>query len=135
MHFCAIIIKPITMEIKEARTISGDYLIEKGISDWYSADEYRERTFDGKTILSLEDFKKEYEEWMNANDTWPFFILDPDEFIRTAIIPSTFFEFFEYEEREEMLKLYKSLYNKETQRILESLDTSLYDVVLLDYHN
>ena len=147
MHFCGIIIKEKNISVVEARTLLGNELVNKGIADWFSVDDYRERTFEGKQVVSLEEFLPIIEKWLDElkeikaeekhflNEGWVFSVVIED-FIEELIIPQDFYEFYSLEqERKELINLYVSVYKKAIRKIVNELEQDKYDVVLLDYHN
>jgi hypothetical protein len=136
MHFCAIIIKRKEISVEEARGIVGDFLVAKGKSDWYSKNDYRERTFEGEQTVSLEKFRDIYKKWCDKNDmTWEFCVVDKEHDIGPYFEEESFWNFYREEEYEELITLYNKLYYRKTQELVHKLDASLYDVTLLDYHN
>jgi hypothetical protein len=147
MHFCGIIVKEKNVSVVEARELLGEELVNKGIADWFSVDDYRERTFGEKQVVSLGEFLPIIEEWLNSiqeieeeekyfsNEGWVFSVVEQD-FIKELIIPNDFYEFYSFEqERKELINLYTSIYKKEVRKILNNIDQNQYNVCLLDYHN
>jgi hypothetical protein len=147
MHFCGIIVKEKNVSVVEARELLGEELVNKSIADWYSVDDYRERTFKGKQVISLGEFLPIIEEWLGelkeikaeekyfSNEGWVFSVVEQD-FIKELIIPNDFYEFYSFEqERKKLINLYVSVYKKAIRKILNELEQDKYNVVLLDYHN
>lgn len=151
MHFCGIIIKPIKVSITDARTLLGDELVNRGVADWYSTDDYRERVFDEGRTVPLDKFKVmfEGEEWLAklsvdnerkyfSNDSWAFAVIT-DDYIDELFLAEDFWEFSEYpEHRRKLVTAYVDAYKEATTSIINELlesPTQQYDVVLLDYHN
>lgn len=147
MHFCGIIVKEKSISVVEARELLGEELVNKGVADWFSVNDYRERTFEGKQVVSLKEFLPIIEEWLSSiqdikegekffsNDTWVFSVVSQD-CVNRLIIPNDFYEFYSFkQERKELINLYVSVYKKEVRKILSELEQDKYDVVLLDYHN
>ncbi len=156
MHYCGIIIKGKDVTIKEARTLLGDVLVNRGIADWYSTDEYRERTFDGAQEISLKDFSKIFKEkWLVKdskdvfnNHDWAFGVIK-EGYFDTLLLPTEFYEYFVYGHeltdeqkeikagRELMIKTQERLYELTTVKAIDVLLESdvEYTVCLVDYHN
>lgn len=154
MHYCGIIIKDKRTDIPTARRCLGELLLEKNLCDWYSVDDYRERTFKGKKVIPLAEFKEVFKEWLddykpiNATDEYlsfspyPFCVLDADEdgYCEPTIVllPLETYAFYDYkEEYAELLNVYMKLYKKATMDAIDELLKSNkdYDVCLLDYHD
>jgi hypothetical protein len=135
MHYCGIIIKPKGLDVPTARQLFGDALVEKGVADWFSTDDYRERLFtNNRQVVSLEEFINEH--WMNYKEyCCPICVLSTD-YIEDCIIPSEFWEYYNFkEERNVLLETQHKLYLKAVNLWFTSLDVTKYDVTLLDYHN
>lgn len=148
MHYCGIIIKPKSMSIENAREILGDYLMKIEIADWYSTDNYRERTFEGKQTISVKEFASIFEEsWLEqlfelteedkyiTNPTWAFSIIKDDK----VFAPIRFWEFCDLDDsyRRDLINAYIRAYKAATKKVLKDLlatNAEEYDVVLLDYH-
>lgn len=151
MHYCGIIIKLKETSVVSARTMLGDVLIERGKSDWYSTDDYRERTFEGKKVISLDEFTKIFtEKWLtkpedieeikplyDIND-WAFAVeSDSGGWFDDVIIPSGFYEYYAWvpkekepteeqammiEQRNIMLVAQAKAYYAATVRLLKHLE-------------
>lgn len=142
MHYCGIIIKRKETSIVEARKSLGEVLVERGLSDWYATDDYRERSFaDDKKTIPLAEFKEQFfsEAWLDhdGNDVWPLAILDEEAYIQEMIIPYGFWEMYGVDDyRERLDDLYKDAYVRWCEKYIGKITgVELYDVVLLDYHN
>ena len=141
MHFCGIIIKKKEIDIKEARELFGEILIKQGSCDWYSTDDYRERTFKNKKEKPLSEFIKIFnKEWATEdNFFWDICIInreDEENYISDYIIRADFYEFYDFvEERKKLLEDYRKLYLKAIDKWFSDLNVDDYTVCLLDYHN
>lgn len=149
MHSCAIIIKPITMSVIDARELVGESLVDQGVADWYSTGNYRERTINDKQVASLFEFKTSFKYWIEnikpfatddkfmSNDTWAFYIIN-DEFIEVSLIPYSFWEFHDTPDlRRELLNALIAAYIHTINKHIEKyalMEPNTHDVVLLDYH-
>lgn len=142
MHYCSIIIKDKRVSVEEARTIVGDKLVSLKKADWYSTGDYRERTFKGKQVVSLKEFKELYiNDWLSEENTkekmmWDFGVvvydkdcgnylsifIEKNEFWELAIILPDFYEAYKIHTLDIIDELLRESYND-------------YNVVLLDYHN
>lgn len=142
MHYCSIIIKDKRVSVEEARTIVGDKLVSLKKADWYSTGDYRERTFKGKQVVSLKEFKELYiNDWLSEENTkekmmWDFGVvvydkdcgnylsifIEENEFWELAIILQDFYEAYKIHTLDIIDELLRESYND-------------YNVVLLDYHN
>ncbi len=142
MHYCSIIIKDKRVSVEEARTIVGDKLVSLKKADWYSTGDYRERTFKGKQVVSLKEFKELYiNDWLSEENTkekmmWDFGVvvydkdcgnylsifIEKNEFWELAIILQDFYEAYKIHTLDIIDELLRESYND-------------YNVVLLDYHN
>lgn len=142
MHYCSIIIKDKRVSVEEARTIVGDKLVSLKKADWYSTGDYRERTFKGKQVVSLKEFKELYiNDWLSEENTkekmmWDFGVvvydkdcgnylsifIEENEFWELAIILPDFYEAYKIHTLDIIDELLRESYND-------------YNVVLLDYHN
>lgn len=157
MHYCGIIIKPKSMSIENARKLLGDYLVKIEIADWYSTDNYRERTFEGKQTISVKEFASIFEEsWLEqlsemteedkyiTNYTWAFGIITSISILRIeddkVFSPIRFWEFYDLDDsyRRDLINAYIRAYKVATKKVLKDLlatNAEEYDVVLLDYHS
>lgn len=134
MHYCGVIVKRKNINIETAREIFGDILIDKGVADWYSTDDYRERVFKkGRREIELKEFIK------NKNDynALPICFIDEDGDVFEHMITSEFYEYYDAKnEREILLKAQAEAYEKQLEVIFSRLkDIEDYNVCLIDYHN
>ena len=134
MHACGIIIKPISMSVEDARIQLGDILVDRGLADWYSFKDYRERTFNGKQTIPLKEFVSKPFDTINHI---LFLKQEEEDYLSSRILyENEFFEFYDVPERKQLIKLYNTLYFKQFKLNLKDYESSIddYDVVLLDYH-
>lgn len=155
MHYCSIIIKDKRVSVEEARTIVGDKLVSLKKADWYSTGDYRERTFKGKQVVSLKEFKELYiNDWLSEENTkekmmWDFGVVvydkDYGNYLSIFIEENEFWEFTRFckttlfgDLRVRLIDLYYEAYKIHTLDIIDELlreSYNDYNVVLLDYHN
>jgi hypothetical protein len=62
-------------------------------------------------------------------------VIGKKHYIDEVLYENEFYEFYDMEGRQELVDLYNRLYKQRVAQIVDSLDESKYDVVLLDYHN
>ena len=136
MHYCGVIVKEKQVSVVDARNTLGKKLVEKGIADWFSTDDYRERLFDinneAKQVISLKEFKKEFEDWDTTND---FVIIDRDLHIEGKFLTNKFSDFYGIDGWREFREKFAELHRKAVNSAIAELDEDKYDVCLLDYHN
>lgn len=140
MHYCGVIIVDKNMKLEDARNTLGEVLVNYGKSDWFSIDSYRERLFPGETKdapgrrrITLTEFKANFKHW--AWGASAFAVIGEEHYIDEMLYENKFYEFYDMEGRQELVDLYNRLYKQRIAQIIDSLDESKYDVVLLDYHN
>jgi replicative superfamily II helicase len=144
MHFAGVIIKEKNISVVKAREELGKILIAHELADWYSTGDYRERTFNGKQEISLEDFKIVWEEWKKDDfECMPLILLEVDTsedtpadfeiYISESYIPGGFYEF-SNEYRDRLTALYTEAYIDSIDKLIDTLDVDKYNVCLLDYH-
>jgi hypothetical protein len=140
MHYCGVIIIDKNIKLEDARNTLGEVLVNHGKADWFSIDNYRERLFPGETEdalgrrrITLTEFKANFKHW--AWDSSAFAIIGEEHYIDEVLYENEFYEFYDMEGRQELIDLYNRLYKQRIAQIVDSLDESKYDVVLLDYHN
>ena len=140
MHYCGVIIIDKNMKLEDARNTLGEALINYGKADWFSIDSYRERLFPGETEdapgrqrITLTEFKANFRHWAWGSSA--FAVIGVDHYIDEVLYENEFYEFYDMEGRQELVNLYNRLYKQRIAQIVDSLDESKYDVVLLDYHN
>lgn len=140
MHYCGVIIVDKNMKLEDARNTLGEILVDYRKADWFSIDNYRERLFPGETEdapgrqrITLTEFKANFSHW--AWDASAFAVIGEEHYIDEVLYENEFYEFYDMEGRQELVDLYNRLYKQRVTQIVDSLDESKYDVVLLDYHN
>lgn len=137
MHYCGVIVKRKNIDIETARKIFGDILIKKGIADWYSTDDYRERVFKkGRREIEL----KEFVEIKDNYNALPICFIDENGNVFDQMITSEFYEYYDApEERKELIKAQARAYKVQLNKTLELLSKYSkledYNVCLIDYHN
>lgn len=137
MHFCAVIVHNKTLSVEEVRKIVGDVLVKRGEADWYSTDDYRERTFDGKVSIPFKEFVKKKDSF-SVDEPLVFANIE-DGYIDYLQIPNNFYEIFNHPNRKKILEMYNRAFYDKQMSILDEI--SGYDdvddliVTLLDYHN
>ena len=134
MHYYAVIIKPKKMDIIEARDIFGEILFNHSECDWYSTDT-KDCVFpNGCESISVKEYSLLYEK--NGGYTVHIFILNDEGYDEGLIIPTNFWEFYDFpEDREVLLKSYGVVYRKQVKEWLKKYKRKAYEVILLDYHN
>jgi hypothetical protein len=140
MHYCGVIIIVKNMKLEDARNTLGEVLVNYRKADWYSVDGYRERLFPGETKdapkrqrITLTEFKENFKHW--AWNASAFTVIGKKHYIDEVLYKNEFYEFYNMEGRQELIDLYNKLYKQRIAQIIDFLDESEYDVVLLDYHN
>lgn len=140
MHHCGVIIIVKNMKLKDARNTLGEVLVNYRKADWYSVNGYRERLFPGETKdapkrqrITLTEFKENFKHW--AWSASAFTVIGKKHYIDEVLYKNEFYEFYNMEGRQELIDLYNKLYKQRIAQIIDFLDESEYDVVLLDYHN
>lgn len=140
MHYCGVIVLDKNMKLEDARHALGEVLVNHGKADWYSVDDYRERLFPGETEdapgrqrITLTELKANLKHW--AWGASAFARIGEEHYIDEVLYENEFYEFYKMEGRQELVDLYNKLYEQRIEEIIDSLDESKYDVVLLDYHN
>lgn len=135
MHYCGIIVKKKEVSVVEARKVFGEMLVEKGVADWYSTDDYRERKFeDDKVEITLEEFISKFKDDFKG---LPICFIDEEGYVFEQIIPSEFYEYYDAKnEREALLETQAEAYEKQLNINFSKLkDIKDYNVCLIDYHN
>lgn len=149
MHYCGIIIKSKEVSVPKSREVLGEVLVNRGFADWYSTNNYRERVINGKTELSLKEFKKIFSAWLKElrpipkeemyaiNDTWAFCTVNEDEDADEIILPYQFYEYYGMPERRHLINIVTRAYKKSTMQLINKLlkKGAECTVVFLDYHN
>ena len=137
MHFCAVIVHPKELSVVDVREMVGEKLVEKGEADWYSTDNYRERTFNGRVSIPFKEFL-EKKDLFKVNDPVVFAFIY-DGYIERLQIPKYFYELDRDTDREKILALYQQAFYDTQMRLLNVIteDYKVDDLVvtLLDYHN
>lgn len=150
MHFCGVIVLPKNMKLEDARRGLGEALVSYNQADWYSVDNYRERLFPGETEeaparqrVTLTELKTNFKHWAWGASAFAIFgvykevenIDDEEYYMNEMLFENEFYQFYKMEGRQELVDLYNKLYEQRIEQLIDALDESKYDVVLLDYHN
>ena len=123
MHYCGVIVKKKEISVVEAREVFGELLVEKGVADWYSTNDYRERKFeDDKVEITLEEFISKFKDDFNG---LPICFIDEEGYFFEQIITSEFYEYYDCKtEREALLKAQgRRLMKSNLKLILANLKT------------
>lgn len=137
MHYCAIIVHHKEVNVVDARQMVGEKLVERGEADWFSTDNYRERTFDGKVSIPFKEFLEKKDIFSVENPL--VFASIYDGYIDRLLIPNYFYELYRHTDREKILALYQQAFYDTQIRLLdiivENYEVDDLVVTLLDYHN
>ena len=134
MHHSAIIIKSKKLDNVEARDIFGEILHKHSECDWYSTDADSCVFPNGSESISVEEYSQLTS--MDEGHTIPIIILNGEGYDEGLIIPTNFWEFYDFpEERAVLLESYGVVYRRQVKAWLRKYKRRSYDVIMLDYHN
>lgn len=134
MHYAAIIIKSKKLDNVEARDIFGEILLNHSECDWYSTDADNCAFPTGDETISVEEYSQLSK--MDEGYTVPIIILNDEGYDEGLIIPTNFWEFYDFpEERAVLLESYGVVYRKQVKAWLKKYKRKAYEVIMLDYHN
>lgn len=137
MHYCAIIVHPKEESVEDVRQMVGEKLVERGEADWFSTDDYRERTFNGRVSIPFKEFLNK-KDIFSVEDPLVFAVIY-DGYIDHLLIPNYFYEIYRHTDREKILALYQKAFYDTQMRLLDVIaeDDEVDDLIvtLLDYHN
>ena len=128
MHADALVIKDRKIENTEAREIAGEFLYEHKVCDYFRT-EYNGRLFSGnKERIKFKNISKSFDVGII-----PIIIINSEGDIEESVIPSEFWEFYNFEDiRKELLAKYQVAYSLLFNKFL--IDYADFDAILMDYH-
>lgn len=140
-HYTGWILKPKRMTNEEARELVGDRLVNFELADYYiERDTGASEVHNGKQSITLKEFIELLKDWEDEKSATPFFLVK-DGFIDTKVLPTFFWEFYDFPfDREDLIVAYHSAYYKlinkiATDTLKEFKGKVAYELIGIDYHN